>query len=85
MVIPEMYRREVKGKTTRKVRRTVRKVQRGFGHPSKEVFLMMLRLANASGAAIAYAKVWGVSSLCCVTDAVRAPYSYGNSTSLRAQ
>ena len=69
MEIPETYRREINGNTTPQVRRAVRKVHRGVGHPSKEVFLNMLRLANASGAVIAYAKVW----VCPVCAAAQMP------------
>ena len=58
MEIPEHCRREIKSKTTRKMRRAVRKAHRGLGHPSREVFVKMLRLGQAQKAAIDYAKTW---------------------------
>ena len=47
MEIPEHRRREIKSKTTRKMRRAVRKAHRGLGHPNWEVFVKMLRLGQA--------------------------------------
>ena len=40
------------------IRRAVRKMHRGLGHPSREAFLKMLRLGGASTEAIRYAKIW---------------------------
>ena len=56
MEIPGHCRREIESKTTRKMRRAVRKAHRGLGHPSREVFVKMLRLGQAQKAAIDYAK-----------------------------
>ena len=47
MEIPEHCRRDIKSKTTRNMRRAVRKEHRGLGHPSRDVFINMLRLGQA--------------------------------------
>ena len=50
--IPEDCRRNLMSKTTRKQRKGVRKAHRGLGHPSRPVFVKMLRLAGAHQSAV---------------------------------
>lgn len=58
MEIPERYRQEMKGNSTRKVRRAVRKAHRGLGRPRWNVLIKLLCLGLASKVATDYAKVW---------------------------
>ena len=71
--IPEDCRRNLISKTTRKQRKAVRKAHRGLGHPSREVFVKMLRLAGAHQNAIEYARKW----VCPVCAASQMPKAQG--------
>ena len=54
------------------MRRSVRRAHRGLGHPSRKIFLKMLRLANATEAALLYAK-WWICPLCAASAAPGQP------------
>ena len=56
MEIPEHCCRDIKSKTTREMRRALRKAYRGLGHPSREAFAKMRRLGQARKGAIGDAK-----------------------------
>lgn len=63
----------MKGNTTWKFRRAGRKAHRGQGHPSRIVFIRMLRLGRSSQLLIDYAKVWGCP-VCAASQMLGAPH-----------
>lgn len=71
--IPEDCRRYLTSATTRKQRKAVRKAHRGLGHPSREAFVKMIRLAGAHQNAIAYARKW-VCPVCAASQMPKAPH-----------
>ena len=74
MEIPQHCRREIKSKTTCKMRRAVRKAHRGLGHPSRDVFDNVLRLGQAHKAAIDCAKTWECP-VCAASQMPNAPHT----------
>ena len=68
--IPENQREEIATKVPTSVRKSVRRMHRGLGHPSRSTFFKMSRIAGATDAAIIYAKAW-----ICPTCAASAPPS----------
>ena len=56
--LPEANRERLMRDVPRALRQQVRKTHIGLGHPTKEVFLRMLRLGGASPIAQEYARAW---------------------------
>ena len=54
--LPEDKRNDLLVKVPKAVRQSVRRAHRGLGHPTRRVFLKMLRRGDASEAALEYAK-----------------------------
>ena len=71
--IPEDCGRNLISNTTRKQRKAVRRAHRGLGHPSRESFVNMVRLAGAHHNAIAYARKW-VCPVCAASQMPKAPH-----------
>jgi len=56
--IPETHRESILRKVPKETRREVRRTHNGLGHPSRATLLRMMKLGNATPAAIEYAKIW---------------------------
>ncbi len=80
MELPSEKREDILTKVPQQVRRAVRKSHRGLGHPSKQVFLKMLKVGNVSQAALLDARHWK----CPTCEASAQPAQYG-STSTRTR
>lgn len=56
--VPEKFREEVLKRIPRAIRREVRRMHHGLGHPKRTTFLRMLRLGGATAPSMEYAKIW---------------------------
>jgi hypothetical protein len=56
--IPENLRKKALEDIPTEVRKEVRKMHSGLGHPERQTFLRILKLGGASMEAIEYAKIW---------------------------